>query len=101
MKLCTVPESTKLVFDASGAKFKYPVVRVRNVFVLPGIPQLFERVIPSLVNSWAENQRNRDLIEDSGSEKLYLCMAYIRKCTVLKRLVAIVSKDIKRCLQAI
>lgn len=60
MKLCTVPESTKLIFDASGAKFKYPVVSVKNVFVLPGIPQLFERVIPSLVSSWAANGRNRD-----------------------------------------
>ena len=42
LKLCTVPKSTELVLNgANGKSFKYPVVRVKNVYVLPGIPQFW------------------------------------------------------------
>jgi len=53
MKLCTVPKNTKLIeTTASGKPFRYPVVTVENVIVLPGIPQLFERSINNLIGYW-------------------------------------------------
>ena len=60
MKMCTVPKSTQLLYKgAEGKLFKYPVVTVQNVYVLPGIPQLFERTIDRLVGYW--ESRNRDI----------------------------------------
>jgi len=60
MKLCTVPKSTKLIYEgANGKTFKYPVVCVNNVYILPGIPQLFERTISNLVGLWAPRNRDR------------------------------------------
>lgn len=68
MKLCTVPQSTKLVYDGcNGKKFKYPVVSVNNVYILPGIPQLFERTINNLVGFWA----SRKWDNDSSKPNLY------------------------------
>ena len=53
MKLCTVPKNTKLIEKtAAGKPFRYPVVTVENVIVLPGIPQLFERSIQNLIGYW-------------------------------------------------
>ncbi|KAF2879981.1 hypothetical protein ILUMI_26192 [Ignelater luminosus] len=42
MKLARVPKSAKLTY-LKTAKLNYPNVRVRNVYMFPGIPQLFER----------------------------------------------------------
>jgi len=39
LRMATVPEGTELV-DADGGS--YPVLKVRNVFVLPGVPSLFK-----------------------------------------------------------
>jgi molybdenum cofactor synthesis domain-containing protein len=40
LQLADVPRDAELVSDGSSA---WPVVRVENVYVLPGIPQLFDR----------------------------------------------------------
>lgn len=45
MKLAYVPESSALIYGtnkASGVKSKYPVIRVHNVYIFPGIPHLCE-----------------------------------------------------------
>ena len=53
MKLCTIPEHAHLIeTTASGTRFRYPVVTVNNVIILPGIPQLFERSIANLIGLW-------------------------------------------------
>lgn len=40
-----VPKSSVLIYgrDKSGTKTAYPTVSVKNVFVFPGIPQLFKK----------------------------------------------------------
>ena len=54
MKLCTIPTSSKLLFKGpDGTSFRYPIVTVNNVYVLPGIPSLFERAISNIVGYWA------------------------------------------------
>ena len=45
LKLAFIPESSKLhygVDKTTGEKSRYPVVVVRNVYIFPGIPRLFE-----------------------------------------------------------
>jgi FAD synthetase len=56
MKLCTIPRSSKLLFKGpDGTPFRYPIVTVNNVYVLPGIPSLFERAIGNIVGYWAQD----------------------------------------------
>ncbi|CBY43642.1 unnamed protein product [Oikopleura dioica] len=56
MKLCTIPRSSKLLFKGpDGTSFRYPIVTVNNVYVLPGIPSLFERAISNVVGYWAQD----------------------------------------------
>eukprot|EP00127_Corallochytrium_limacisporum_P003280 Clim_evm129s147 gene=Clim_evmTU129s147 len=44
MKLATIPQSAELLFPGEpGDTFTYPVVKMRNVFILPGIPQLLKK----------------------------------------------------------
>lgn len=45
-KMAMVPEDTELVPGDGNVAF--PTIRVRNVYVLPGIPQLFEAKVQSL-----------------------------------------------------
>jgi molybdenum cofactor synthesis domain-containing protein len=40
MRMATVPRGTELLWEGAAS---YPVIRVRNVFVLPGIPRLFQQ----------------------------------------------------------
>ena len=57
LKLATVPSETVLILkNADGQKFRYPIVSVNNVIVLPGIPQLFERSIAGLVGYWTSDR---------------------------------------------
>jgi len=59
LKLATVPSETVLILkNADGQKFRYPIVSVNNVIVLPGIPQLFERSIAGLVGYWTSDSKN-------------------------------------------
>ena len=63
MKLCTIPENAVLIEKmANGENFRYPVVTVNNVIVLPGIPQLFERSIKNLIGYW-QNDRKKCPLE--------------------------------------
>lgn len=38
LQMATVPEGTELIFEGAAS---FPVMRVRNVYVLPGVPSLF------------------------------------------------------------
>lgn len=48
MKLAFIPKSAKLTFDAS--KMNYPNISVKNVYVFPGIPELFVKSVDALAN---------------------------------------------------
>ena len=54
-RLATIPSTSNLVYLG-----KYPVVQVRNVFVLPGVPEIFKKSI-NVVRGVAapENERSR------------------------------------------
>lgn len=46
-----VPQSAKLIFgDKELIKLKFPLVNVKNVYVFPGIPQLFQKAFDILSN---------------------------------------------------
>jgi len=45
LRMARVPEETRLVTASTG---RWPVVRVGNVFVLPGLPEVFRRKLPVL-----------------------------------------------------
>lgn len=45
LRMAEVPEEAELVTRAGG---RWPAVRVRNVFVLPGLPPIFRRKLPIL-----------------------------------------------------
>jgi len=40
LRMAEVPDGTTLV---EGAQLRWPVIRVRNVYILPGIPEIFQR----------------------------------------------------------
>ena len=44
-RLATIPSNSKLLWNE---KRDYPIVVVNNVFVLPGVPQIFERIFPNI-----------------------------------------------------
>lgn len=51
MKLAFVPKSSVLIYGTNkqnGVKSKYPVIRVHNVYMFPGIPQLFETAFETI-----------------------------------------------------
>ncbi|MBI2378496.1 MAG: competence/damage-inducible protein A [Deltaproteobacteria bacterium] len=54
LRMADVPEGTKLV-DAPGLKF--PVVRARNVFILPGVPEFFEVKLQAIRDVLASDTR--------------------------------------------
>lgn len=45
IKLATVPSSSELIYGpdhATGRETIYPIIRARNIYILPGIPHLFK-----------------------------------------------------------
>ncbi|XP_063722459.1 FAD synthase-like [Symsagittifera roscoffensis] len=42
-RLANIPSNSKLVWNPSR---DYPIVTVENVFILPGVPQIFEKMLP-------------------------------------------------------
>ncbi|MBI4819489.1 MAG: competence/damage-inducible protein A [Deltaproteobacteria bacterium] len=53
LRMADVPEGTDLV-DAPGLKF--PVVRARNVFILPGVPEFFEIKLRAILSVLATDR---------------------------------------------
>ncbi len=43
LRMAEVPEGAELV---TGTRARWPLVRLRNVFILPGLPQIFRRKLP-------------------------------------------------------
>lgn len=52
MKMAEVPEGAVL---NAGGDVRFPTVQIDNVFVLPGIPQLFEKKLASLIGRFASD----------------------------------------------
>jgi molybdenum cofactor synthesis domain-containing protein len=50
LRMATVPKGATLV---SAGGLSYPIVQVRNVFVLPGVPKLVRRKFEALAPRWA------------------------------------------------
>lgn len=50
LKLAEVPEGGEMIFEG-GASF--PVLKVENIYVLPGIPELFESKLLTIVGQYA------------------------------------------------
>lgn len=62
LKMADVPEGAELIF---GGDLVFPVVKVRNVFILPGIPELFRAKFQTLRSRFA-------------SGPFYLRVVYVR-----------------------
>ena len=43
LRMAEVPDGAHLVYPAEGAGTTWPVVAYRNVYILPGVPQIFRR----------------------------------------------------------
>jgi molybdenum cofactor synthesis domain-containing protein len=43
LRMADVPDGARLVYGPASGPLRWPVVAVRNVFVLPGVPEIFRR----------------------------------------------------------
>src|SRR4051812_16184498 len=43
LRMADVPDGARLVYGPPSGPLRWPVVAVRNVFVLPGVPEIFRR----------------------------------------------------------
>jgi molybdopterin-biosynthesis enzyme MoeA-like protein len=65
MKMAEVPEGAVLN-DAGDARF--PTVQLENVYILPGIPQIFERKLMALLERFATDPYFLRIIYSSAGE---------------------------------
>ena len=65
MKMAEVPEGAVLN-DAGDARF--PTVQLENVYILPGIPQIFERKLAALLERFATDPYFLRVIYTSAGE---------------------------------
>lgn len=49
-RMATVPKSTTLIWEGNA---RFPVVMVHNVFILPGVPKLFQRKFDGIASRFA------------------------------------------------
>ncbi len=68
-KMAEVPAGAELV---TGEDHAFPVVRVRNVYILPGIPELFQRKFLSLRSRFAARPFHLRVIYLRGAESMFV-----------------------------
>lgn len=75
LRMATVPEGTELLRHGALA---YPVLRVRNVYVMPGVPRLFQSKFEAIADLFAGEAVRTDRIytdehETDIAERLTAC----------------------------
>jgi molybdopterin-biosynthesis enzyme MoeA-like protein len=43
LRMADIPEGARLLYGPNGDRARWPVVTVRNVYLLPGVPEIFRR----------------------------------------------------------
>ncbi|EDO43465.1 predicted protein [Nematostella vectensis] len=67
LKMCHLPPSAKLHYDKDRLKHPFPILSIKNVFVLPGIPEFIQKDFPIIEN----------LLLHPDSSKFYLCTIFL------------------------
>ncbi|HXD90846.1 MAG TPA: competence/damage-inducible protein A [Candidatus Binataceae bacterium] len=65
MKMAEIPEGA--VLNAAG-DLRFPTVQIENVYILPGIPQIFERKLAGLIERFATDPYFIRIIYSSAGE---------------------------------
>ncbi|KAL3843234.1 hypothetical protein ACJMK2_021178 [Sinanodonta woodiana] len=91
LKMAKVPKSAKLVFGEdkkTGAKTKYPLVTVKNVYLFPGVPSILEKAFVLL----------KDLFQNPYAEfhtrEVYIQHDEVSITHILNTVNAAYSKDV-------
>ncbi|KAF0300822.1 FAD synthase [Amphibalanus amphitrite] len=85
-KLAQVPSTAQLVYaedKTRGVRSRFPVVRMRNVYVLPGVPNLLEKAFLLLAKEYFVNPDSQFCCDE-----VYLWLDEVSAATALNQTVA-------------
>ncbi len=70
IKMAQVPEGAVLIAAGAAGDVRFPTVQLENVYVLPGIPQIFEAKLTALAGRFATDPYFINAIYSSAGEGL-------------------------------
>lgn len=57
LDLANIPEGAELIYAGTGAPESWPVVKMQHVYVLPGVPELFQMKLEYVIDTWPDGPK--------------------------------------------
>jgi len=68
IRLAQTPEGAELVYGGTGRTAKWPVVKYRNIYILPGVPKLFRSKFEGIKERFRGNTKYEARLYCTGDE---------------------------------